>query len=113
MALLSVRAILDPSPKDVAATLAHATDLDHSVHTELVSGTQQGADLAVTQSMGISGTAFGYLETVNFLVVRTEADFDLIVDEIWANMKKKKNGWNSKAELRAGLLSFMQSLPGN
>ena len=89
MALLSVRAIIDPSPMEYHATIEQSLNLQSHA------------------------SACGQSSTTNFLVVQTEADFDLIVDEIWANMKKDKNGWNSKAELRAGLLAFMQSLPGN
>ena len=91
MAIYRVRATIDPPPaKDSLAEISQEVPLTQSVDKTLVSPSLSP-----------------------FLVVLTESDFDLIVDEIWANMKKDKKGWNTKAQLRAGLLAFMQSLPGN
>jgi hypothetical protein len=67
----------------------------------------------LSSSLNLSSVASAFLTTSNFLVVKTEADFELIVDEIWSNMKKNNKRWKRKADLRAGLLAFMQALPGN
>jgi hypothetical protein len=83
MAILRVRLTEIPTPKEVQ--VKHTLNLAHTVS-----------------------------EDKFFLTVLSQSDFELIVDEIWANMRDRPpGGWSTREQVRANLLSFMRSLPGN
>lgn len=136
MALLRVRAVLDPSPTEYHATVVTCLHLDHHVSVDVEASTETGT--GVQQDLQLQSHAVGNLvpgstpsgQTIlvmleqrleltsnlnppkPYLVIQTEPNYNSIIDHLWAQLQPKgwAGGYGTKNALRAGLLFFMEAI---
>lgn len=89
MALHSVRAIIDPSPKDVHVGIAHNLNLVSLAFPNLqTTGSSESQTFLVMLEHGLR-LQDQLVPPKPYLVIQTEPNFNSIIDHLWAQLQLK------------------------